>query len=306
MRILVTCPPMLALQDEFVPDLERRGLEVHCPEVVQTLTEEELIRLLPNYEGWIIGDDPASREVVAAGKSGRLMAAVKWGVGTDNVDFDAFSEFEIPIVNTPNMFGHEVADIAMGYLVGLARQTFLVDRRVREGIWFKPQGMSLAGRTVGIVGLGDIGQQLVKRVHASGMDVVGYDPAITDDYQGVKLAQWPSSVGLCDFIVFCCALNSATKNMLNHEVLSQCRPGVRIVNVARGGLVDQEALIENLRKGHVHSAALDVFESEPLSTNNELLTFENCILGSHNSSNTLDAARRTTSLAIEKLVSAIL
>ena len=133
MKILVTCPPMLGMIDSFRPLFAKYGAEITTPSVVQTLSVAELVQLVPNHDGWIIGDDPATREVFVAGKAGLLKAAVKWGIGVDNVDFEACKELEIPIANTPNMFGAEVADIAMGYVVALARETFQIDDGVRQG-----------------------------------------------------------------------------------------------------------------------------------------------------------------------------
>ena len=103
MKILVTCPPMLGMRDQFLPKLETMGVEVHCADVVQTLTVDELIELVPNFDGWIIGDDPATRDVFEAGIAGRLKAAVKWGIGVDNVDLAACKDLGIPITNTPNI-----------------------------------------------------------------------------------------------------------------------------------------------------------------------------------------------------------
>ena len=150
MKVLVTCPPMLGMIEEFRPLFESRGVELTPAKVVQILSEDELCDLLPGYDGWIIGDDPATRRVFAAGKSGRLKAAVKWGIGVDNVDFAACKDMDIPITNCPNMFGAEVADVGMSYISALARETFVIDRGVRAGQWPKPRGISLAGRTLGL------------------------------------------------------------------------------------------------------------------------------------------------------------
>ena len=141
-RVLVTCPPMLGLIDEFRYLFSEKGIDIYCPPVKQTLSVEELQELLPQFDGWIIGDDPANAEVFKAGHQGKLKAAVKWGVGVDNVDFKAAKELGIPITNTPRMFGGEVADVAVGYVIGLARQTFWIDREVRKGNWIKPSGTS--------------------------------------------------------------------------------------------------------------------------------------------------------------------
>jgi D-3-phosphoglycerate dehydrogenase len=302
MRVLVTCPPMLAQKDHFVPILESLGLEAVCPEVVQTLTEDELCALVPDVDGWIIGDDPASRRVVETGAGGRLKSMVKWGIGVDNVDIAACGDFAIPFANTPGMFGSEVADMAMGYIVALARGTFLIDRGIREGQWPKVGGISLGGRTVGVVGYGDIGRALGKRLHAADMNIIAWDPALTespDTY--TEIAAWPNRIDECDFVVLTCSLNAHNRHMVNAATLAQCKPGLRLVNVARGPLVDEAALTAALESGQLHSAALDVFEVEPLPMQSKLRQHPACVFGSHNGSNTVDAVQRTNAVAIEIL-----
>src|SRR6202012_1875968 len=108
-RVLITCPPMLRLMDKFDDDFLRAGVDAVRAQTTQVLSEDELVNLLPDFDGWIIGDDPATRRALMAGKSGRLEAAVKWGVGTDNVDFAAARALGLDIVNTPGVFGREVA-----------------------------------------------------------------------------------------------------------------------------------------------------------------------------------------------------
>lgn len=301
--VLVTCPPMLGQFDRFVEYAAERGMKMHRANVTQTLSEDELCALLPDYDGWIIGDDPATRRVFETARQGRLRAAVKWGIGVDNVDFAACKDLGIPIINTPMMFGAEVADIATAYVIGLARELFLIDRGVRAGGWPKPAGISLSGRRVGVVGLGDIGRNVVSRLQALGMAVVGYDPGVDGDVglPALERAAWPEAVEGLDFLVFTCALNKHNFHMLDAAVLARCKPGVRIVNVARGPLIDEAALINALKTGHVYSAALDVFEIEPLPTESPLRDMTRCIFGSHNGSNTVDAVIRASHEAIEKL-----
>lgn len=301
--VLVTCPPMLGQIDLFMDYAAERGLKLHPAKVTQTLSEDELKARLPAYDGWIIGDDPATRKVFEIAKAGRLRAAVKWGIGVDNVDFAACKDLGIPIINTPQMFGAEVADVATAFVIGLARQLFLIDRGVRAGQWLKPAGISLPGRRAGVVGLGDIGRNTVTRLQALGLQVVAYDPGVTGDaaIAGLERALWPEQVEALDFLVFTCALNKHNFHMLNAEVLAQCKPGIRIVNVARGPLIDEAALIAALHSGHVHSAALDVFEVEPLPANSPLREMERCIFGTHNGSNTIDGVIRASQAAIDRL-----
>lgn len=302
-KVLVTCPPMLGMIEEFRPLFDARGVELTPANVVQTLSEDELCILLPQFDGWIIGDDPATRRVFAAGKAGRLKAAVKWGIGVDNVDFVACSDMGIPITNCPNMFGGEVADVAMSYVSALARETFVIDRGVRGGHWPKPRGISLAGRTLGLVGLGDIGRNLARRALAADMRIVAYDPFYAGPVlDGVERAAWPERIGEADFLAFTCALTAGNHHMLNAATLVQAKQGVRLVNVARGPLIDEAALYAALQSRHVYSAALDVFEVEPLPPDSPLRGLSQTIFGSHNGSNSADAVRRCSYLAIDTLL----
>lgn len=302
-RILVTCPPMLRMIDEFRGRFADAGMELVAPEVVQTLSEDELVREAPTFDGWIAGDDPASERVLTAAVAGRLRALVKWGVGVDNVDFAAARKLGLKVAHTPGVFGREVADVAMNYVGGLARQTFLIDREIRlNNAWPKPSGISLADKTVALVGFGDIGRQTARRLLAAEMKVIVYDPvAESAGDLPVELATWPQRLGEADFLVFTCPLNASTRGMFNTALLPQLRRGVRVVNVGRGPVIETAALVEALRSGLVHSAALDVFEDEPLPADSPLRTFDRCIFGSHNASNTEDAVRRVSEKAIDIL-----
>ncbi len=302
-NVLVTCPPMLGLIDEFSDDFDSAGLDYTAAKVTQTLSVSELKSLVPNYEGWIIGDDPANAEVVAAGARGKLRAAVKWGVGVDNVDFDAFRAHDLPVENTPRVFGGEVADVALTYVLGLARETYRIDREIRmNNAWPKPSGISVSGRTIAIVGFGDIGVETARRLNACGGRVIAYDPFFKPaEGVPVETATWPERLGEADFLVFTCPLNDGTRGMFDAELLKQLKPGVRVVNVARGPVIKEDALVEGLHSGVVHSAALDVFEVEPLPGKSPLRDFDQCIFGSHNGSNSADAVRRVSRIAIEKI-----
>lgn len=302
-RILVTCPPMLGMLDEFTALARGKGLELIPAKMTQILSEEELIDQLPAYDGWIIGDDPATAQVFEAGKNGKLLAAVKWGIGVDNVDFDACHRLGIPITNTPNMFGGEVADIAIGYMIGLARDTFYIDREIRNGGWPKPAGLSISGKRIGVVGFGDIGRHTVKRLAGFDVEVTVYDPALQGkiDHDFAHQAVFPEDLDTLDFLIFTCALNEHNLHMLNDDTIGRLQDGVRIINVARGPLIDETALIKGLSNGKIASAALDVFEQEPLPPNSALRAMPHCIFGSHNSSNTREGVVRASIEAIDKL-----
>jgi len=303
-KVLVTCPPMLRRIEEFRHYFTAKDIELITPDVVQVLTEEELIEILPGADAWIIGDDPATSKVFEAGRAGNLKAAVKWGVGVDNVDFEACKRLGIPISNTPQMFGAEVGDLALGYLLGLARQSYFVDREVRKGNWVKPAGMSMEGKTIAVVGLGDIGRATIKRLKGFDVTIYAYDPftRLSKEDIGIQdILSFPDQIMKADFIILTCALTISSHHIINKESIGQMKDGVNIINVARGPLIDEEALVDALKSGKVRSAALDVFEIEPLSNQNELRNFEQCIFGTHNGSNTTEAVERATLRAIDLL-----
>lgn len=295
---------MLGMIASFEPLLDAYGAKLTSPTVVQALSVEELLEIVPEHDGWIIGDDPATREVFAAGKAGRLRAAVKWGIGVDNVDFSACADLGIPITNTANMFGSEVADVAVGYVTALARETFQIHEGVKQGLWPKPRGISLSNKNVALIGLGDIGRNVARRLAAADMRVIAYDPSAPNDLalSTVERAKWPERIGEADFIVITCSLTDSSYHMLNAEILGIAKHGVRIVNVSRGSIIDESALESALQSGGVYSAALDVFEEEPLPLHSYLRLHPRCIFGSHNASNTTDAVVRASEIAITKLM----
>ncbi len=295
---------MLRLIDEFRPVFSSKGIELITPEVVQTLTEEQLIAILPTVDGWIIGDDPATERVFEAGKNGKLRAAVKWGVGVDNVNFDACKRLGIPVANTPLMFGEEVGSLAAHYVIGLARQTFLIDRGVRAGEWPKPAGISLLDKTAALIGFGDIGKSTARMLNAFGININIYDPFASrtdEDEMRFRFYGFPDRLEEADFVVVTCSLTKETKHLINASAIERMKEGVRIVNVSRGPVIDEAALISGLQSGKVHSAALDVFETEPLPLDSPLRNFERCVFGTHNGSNTVDAVRRASNQAMKIL-----
>lgn len=303
LRALVTCRQMQDVMDRFAPEFERRGIEVVQPEVVQQPSEAELIDIIGNFDGMIAGDDPLTADVLA--HAGRMQIISKWGVGTDGIDKAAAAERGIKVTNTPNVFGDEVADVAMGFVTMLARQLHRIDASVRGGGWLKIRGQSLTGLTLGIIGFGSIGQAVGRRGLGFGMEVLAYD--VTDASQaaaaemGVGYVPLDALLGASDYVVLCAPLTPATRHIINAQTLAQMRDGARLVNVSRGPLVDEPALVDALRSGKLAAAGLDVFEEEPLPASSPLREFPDCVFGSHNGSNTLEGVLRASALAVDNL-----
>jgi D-3-phosphoglycerate dehydrogenase len=280
------------------------GLDVRLADVVQQLSEDELLVLLGDVDGMIAGDDPLTGRVFAGAP--RLRVIVRWGVGMDNVDLEAAAKFGIRVVNTPGVFGDEVADVAIGYLILLARRLHEIDRAIRRGEWAKPQGRSLAGLKLGVVGLGTIGRAVARRAIAMRMAVVGCDvstsaqeAASAEDVVALPIEEVFAG---SDAVVLCSSLTSDNRGLVDADLLGRMRPGSWLINVARGGLVDEAALVAALESGRLSGAALDVFAEEPLPTSSPLRGLNQVVLGSHNASNTMEAVARVNDLAIDHLV----
>lgn len=302
-RVLITCPQMLAVFDVFRDKFEARHVSFELMRVVQQPSEDELIRVIGGFDGMIAGDDPLTARVLA--HADRMQIISKWGVGVDGIDLEAARVRGITVTNTPGVFGDDVADVALGYVVVLARQLHRIHAAVAQGSWLKHEGMRLAGKTLGIAGFGTIGRAVARRGRGFGLHVIAHD--IADAAFSVAPELRVEAVTLdalfrrSDFLVLCNPLMPETLHMVNERTLAVMRRGSFLINVARGPLVDEAALADALESGHVAGAALDVFENEPLSASSPLRRFDQCVFGSHNGSNTTEGVLRASELAVENL-----
>jgi D-3-phosphoglycerate dehydrogenase len=303
-RVLVTCRQMQACIDEFLPEFDRHELEVVMPQVVQQPSEAELIAIIGDFDGMIAGDDPLSAAVLD--KAERLRIISKWGIGIDGIDLAAARERGIQVTNTPGVFGDEVGDVALGYVVLLARQLHRIDAAVRRGVWFKPEGTTLAERTLGVIAFGSIGQAVATRAKAFGMEVLAYD--VVDSAKakaaemGVEAVDKPALFERSDFVVACSPLTPETHHFVDAPALALMKPGSYLINVSRGPVVQEAAVVDALESGRLAGAALDVFEEEPLAADSPLRGFDQCIFGSHNASNTREGVLRASAKAVENLL----
>ncbi len=303
-NVLITCKQLQQTIDLYRSLFSEYGIEIELPHVVQKLDESELLKIIDRFDGVIAGDDEITAKVIEKGN--RLKVISKWGVGVDAIDIDAANRLGIRVLNTPNVFGDEVADVVMGYIILLARQLHKLDQSVRKGNWDKTQGISLSGKTLGVIGVGSIGRALVQRARAARMNVVGYDEAAIQPSfimeTGLHPAALEELLKVSDFISLNCNLTSTNRHMLGHREFAIMKKGIFVINTARGPLIDESALAQALRENKVAGAALDVFEEEPLPQDSPIRKFDNCIFGSHNSSNTYEAVMHTNELAIRNLL----
>lgn len=306
MKLLVTCGHLVRHIGEYHTLLKKNGIEYKCLNPTnQQFSDQEMLQILPNNDFIIAGDDEISEKVIEKSFFYGLKAIIKWGIGVDNIDKMAAKKYGIPVFNTPDVFGSEVAEQALSFILNLSRATHIIDTQVRKGNWYKYEGNSLRGKNIGIIGFGSIGKAIAKRCLAFEMNVSFYDPFLNQNNAEENLFQNIEFDKLCetsDFIVLACSLNKDNKFIINHKSISKMIKKPYIINVSRGHLIKEDDLISALKEKRIKGAGLDVFNIEPLPINSEFINFKECILGSHNSSNTLEAVKRVNKMTIDMVI----
>ena len=239
-----------------------------------------------DYDALFIGGSRLT-EASLASDSGVLRVVARNGVGFDAVDLQALTRRGILLTNTPLAVRHSVATIALAFILALSLRIPLKSRLAREGRWAERgdfPGVGLPGRTLGIVGLGGIGRELVRLVQPFGMRVIGADPFVARDQlseTSVELLPLEEVLAQSDFVVIACLLDKTTRHLIDAPRIALMKPTAFIINVARGPIIDEAALIEALRASALAGAGLDVFEQEPPDRNNPLFSLENVIATPH-------------------------
>lgn len=288
MKVLVSNIMMINERDRFDAILRERGLTPIWPEVNQFMDEAQCLEFAGEIDGWLAGDDKITETVLKAFLP-RLKVISKWGTGIDSIDLTAAKALDVPVCNSPGAFRDAVSEYAIGLLLAATRRLARTDRMIRQGDWPKGRFPGMTGKTMGVVGYGAIGQGVGQRARGLGMDVIAHDPYMTEAPDGASVVSFDALLEQADVICLCCNQTADNYHLINAETLDRARDGVILCNVARGGLVDETALVAALETGKVAAAALDVFEVEPLPTDHPLLRFENVAVSSHNANSTVQA-----------------
>lgn len=240
---------------------------------------------------------PIDADVIAAMRQARVI--VRYGIGVDNVDLAAARERGIPVCNVPDFCIDEVADHTLAFILAATRQVVANCQAVRQGEWRLAvpieQMRTLRDLTVGVVGFGRIGRAVVERLVPFRCRMLVYDPAVGEGEiaaAGAAARPLDSLLTESDVITLHCPATAATRRMIDAAAIARMKPGVILVNLARGALIDSAALIEGLRRGHVSAAALDVFDPEPVPADHPLLAMPNVVLAAHIASASPKAVRR--------------
>jgi D-3-phosphoglycerate dehydrogenase len=287
LRVLVT-PTSFAKND---PGL-RASLEEQVGEVVynttgKPLSAADLRRLVPGIDGFIAGLDAITAEVFEA--ADRLKVIARYGVGVDAVDLEAARRKGVVVTNTPGANSVSVAELTLGLMLSLARDIPAAVNATRRGEWPRWQGLSLEGKTIGLLGFGAIGRHVARLLGNFDCTLLAYDP-IADAAQasalGVRLVSQAEVVSQADFLSLHCPVTDETRGLVDAAFLASMKPGAFLINTARGELVDENALLEALDSGRLKGAALDAFVTEPPAKDSPLLSHPRLIATPHSGAHT--------------------
>ncbi|RLF69201.1 MAG: phosphoglycerate dehydrogenase [Thermoplasmata archaeon] len=300
MKVLVTD----GIAEEAVKLLEEAGHEVTLDEA----SPEGLLEIIGEYDALIVRSRTKVRKE-ALDLAHELKVIGRAGIGVDNIDIQYAKEKGIKVVNAPRGSTLSVAELALGHMLSLARGIAAGTRGIREGKWLKKQlkGMELAGKTVGIIGCGRIGQALAERCKAFGMRTIGFDPYLPKevaDKVGIELVDLEELYRTSDFISLHVALTDETRHMVSREQFEMMKDTAYIVNCARGGVIDEDALYLALKEGIIGGAGLDVFETEPPGET-KLAEFDNVTFTPHIGANTKDAQLKAGTMVAEQVIIAL-
>lgn len=283
-KILISAPYMHREKEKVLKMLERYSFETNWIPVEERLEEADLLPIIGKYDGILCGDDKITEKVIDAAVN--LKVIVKWGTGIDSINKEYAESKGIKVCRTPNAFTEPVADTTLGMMLNEVRGIIRNDRVVKSGKWDKPQGYMLREKIIGIIGFGDIGQAVAKRLVPFGPRVLVNDtkPTDTEFLQSLNVthASKDEIFETCDIITLHTDLNPTSQYMLNKNTFSKMKCKPYIINTARGPLINEEDLLSALKGGCIAGVGIDVFEHEPLATDHPLRSMDTVTSSCHN------------------------
>ncbi|MBM3132962.1 MAG: phosphoglycerate dehydrogenase, partial [Chloroflexi bacterium] len=285
MKVLVADP----IGKEGIDLLEKNGIAV---DVKTGLKPEELLKVIPDYDALLVrSETKVTAQVIEAGK--KLIVVGRAGVGVDNIDLTAATQKGVIVVNAPEGNTLSAAEHTIALMMALSRHIPQAHAALKAGKWDRKRftGIEVRNKKMGIIGLGKVGTEVAKRCKAMDMGVIGYDPMVSAERArnlGIDLVSLDDLLKDSDFITVHVPLSPATKGIIGVEALKKVKPSVRILNVARGGIIDEEALLKAIEEGRVAGAAIDVFTKEP-ATDSILLRSDKIVVTPHLGASTVEA-----------------
>jgi len=306
MKILVTPTSFQKPQNKEAKEvLEAFADEVVYNELARPLTSEELSDRLKDVDGYIAGLDYITADALR--NANKLKVISRYGTGVDRVDLKTAKEKGIVVTKTPGTNATAVCELAFALMLSLARSIPRLDSAVKNGEWPRNNGIELKGKTLGIIGFGAIGKNLAIRARAFGMDVIAYDPYFDTAFanaNSVKQSTLEEVISTADFISLHVPFSEQTAHMINAQRIEKMKDGAFVINTARGGLLDEAAVAQAIRRGKLGGVGLDAYENEPV-TDSPLLGLDNVVMTPHTGAHTDEATRAMAMMAVENLIAVL-
>jgi D-3-phosphoglycerate dehydrogenase / 2-oxoglutarate reductase len=300
-RVLVTANSYGKYNRELKDELERLVGEVVYNTTGKPLSSEQVSVLLPGIDGYIAGLDQIDQHALQFADSLKIIA--RYGVGVDQVDLEAAKEKGIIVSNTPGANSASVAELAVGMLLMLARQIPAATSAIQRGEWPRLPGLTLEGKTVGILGLGAIGKHFARRMANFDCRLIAHDPYADEAFvrnHNIELVPLEELISQSDFISLHLPVLPETRGMVNDAFIQSMKKGAFLINTSRGELIDEDALVRGLASGHLQGAGLDAFIKEPPDIDNPLLAFPQVICTPHLGAQTDGATNNMGRMALDE------
>jgi len=302
MKILITPRSFASTSDKPMKMLTEKGYEIQMNDIGRPYKKEEMLNLVSDIDGIIMGIDELSAEIIE--KANKLKVISRYGTGFDNIDINMATNKKIIVTNTPTANVDAVADLTFGLILSLARRIPEADKKTKSGKWEKIIGKSVWKKTLGIIGLGKIGRQVVKRARGFKMNILVYDLIKDKKFApryGIKYVNLEKLLQKSDYITIHIPLNDATRGIISYKELGKVKKEAFLINTSRGGIVDEQALYKALRNNQLRGAALDVYSNEP-SVESPLKELDNVILTPHIGAYTEEALENMSLQAAQNLI----
>jgi D-3-phosphoglycerate dehydrogenase / 2-oxoglutarate reductase len=304
MKVLLTSTSFQDTPGAHHALLEKQGFEV--VQLRGPLKEAVLLDVIQDFDGIICGDDEITRAVIEKGVKGKLRIISKYGIGLDRIDLEAAKDLAIPVTNCPGVNQVTVAEHVFALLLSYAKNIIPENQFMREQKWVRLIGSELFGKTIGILGTGSVGKEVAKRAVAFGMKVVAFDKYRSEDFAvqyGITYCDTSEELIVqSDIISLNLSLVPRTNHIIGIAALEIMKDGVVIVNTARAGLVDQDAVIQGIESGKIKAYLTDVLEEEPMVKDHPFLKYDNIIITPHIGSRTYENVVKQGTMAVENLL----
>jgi D-3-phosphoglycerate dehydrogenase len=306
-KILVTPRSFGKHSKQPIQMLEEAGYEVQLNPYNRILSKSEMKNAIKDVDGIIVGVDPLDEEVLKEAKN--LKAIAKYGVGTDNIDLRYASNHHIPLTVAAGANNDAVADYTMALMLAAARRVTTIDAKCKQKDWTKITTVDVYGKVLGLIGIGSIGKGVAKRAKGFNMKILAYDLVRDEEFAreyGVTYVDTIDDIlSESDFISLHLPLTDSTRHLISYQEFEKMKPDAVIINTARGGLINENALEHVLKNNMIWGAGVDVFEEEPPS-NLELLSLDNLVIGSHCAASTVQAIDNMGILSSRNLLESLI